>query len=139
MPTVKCPVPTCDYQTDDLDAVIVAALITAHNVTHANASSKKVDKLKRPTISTSGMSEDWEYFKTRWDDYVRGTNISGGQVVIELLECCDEPLRKDLMRTYGSLTNKTQTEVLKAIKCLAIREENKMVASLSTQYASGSR
>ena len=131
MPTVKCPVPTCDYQTDEKDAVIVAALITAHSVTHANATSKKVDKLKRPTISTSGTSEDWEYFKTRWDDYVRGTNISGGQVVIELLECCDEPLRKDLMRTYGSLTNKTQTEVLKAIKCLAIREENKMVARVS--------
>ena len=35
------------------------------------------------------------------------------------------------MRTYGSLTNKTQTEVLKAIKCLAVREENKMVARVS--------
>ena len=59
----KCPVPVpstaCDYQTDDLDAVIVAALITAHSVTHANATSKKVDKLKRPTISTSGTSEEW--------------------------------------------------------------------------------
>ena len=62
---------------------------------------------------------------------VHCTNISSGQVVIELLECCDEPLRKDLMRTYVSLTNKTQTEVLKAIKCLAVREENKMVARVS--------
>ena len=70
MPTVKCPVRACDYQTDDLDAVIVAALITAHGVTHANATSKKVDKLKRPTINTSGTSEDWEHFKIRWDDYV---------------------------------------------------------------------
>ena len=52
-------------------------------------------------------TENTSKFKTRWDDYVRGTNISGGQVVIELLECCNEPQGKDVMRTHGSLTNKT--------------------------------
>ena len=42
-----------------------------------------------------------------------------------------QPLRKDLMRTYFSLSNKTQPEALKAIKCLAVHEENKMVGRVS--------
>ena len=40
-----------------------------------------------------------------------------------------KPLRKDLTRAAGgTLTNKTEAEVLAAIKTLAVREENIMVA-----------
>ena len=35
MPAVQCPIPGCGYVTDDLDAAIVAALVTAHCTTHA--------------------------------------------------------------------------------------------------------
>ena len=46
-----------------------------------------------------------------------------------LLECCEEQLRKDLTRNAGgSLTNKSVDKVMAAIKKLAIREENTMVA-----------
>ena len=52
--------------------------------------------------------------------------------MIQLLECCDEQLRKDLTRNAGgSLTDKTAAEaaeVMEAIKKLAVREENTMVA-----------
>ena len=51
---------------------------------------------------------------------------------MQLLECCDETLRKDLTRTTGgSLTEKTENEVLQAIRVLAVREENSMVARVS--------
>ena len=49
--------------------------------------------------------------------------------MIQLLECCDEQLRKHLTRDVGgSLTDKSTTEVMEAIKKLAVREENTMVA-----------
>ena len=49
--------------------------------------------------------------------------------MIQLLECYDEQLRKDLTRNAGgSLTGKTAAEVMEAIKKLAVREENTMVA-----------
>ena len=48
--------------------------------------------------------------------------------MIQLLECCDENLRKDITRNAGgSLANKTMDQVLEAIKKLAVREENAMV------------
>ena len=52
-------------------------------------------------------------------------------MVIQLLECCSEDLRWDLTRTAGgSLFNKEEKDVLNAIKALAVRQENSMVARL---------
>ena len=46
MPAVACLIPDCEYVTDDLDAAIVAVLITAHATTHTSGatSAAKVDK-----------------------------------------------------------------------------------------------
>lgn len=134
MPAVQCPIEGCDYVTADLDAAIVAALITAHCTTHAPGpvTAAKVEKVKRPVISSAGTSEEWAYFKSRWSDYVDATKITGRDKVVQLLECCDEQLRKDLTRSAGgSLTNKPENEVMEAIKKLAVREENTMVARVT--------
>ncbi|CAG2254453.1 unnamed protein product [Mytilus edulis] len=95
MPAVKCPVPDCQYETDDLDAVVVAALLTTHATVHSAAAgaivSAKVEKL---------------------------------------LECCDETLRRDITRSAGgSLVDKSEQEVLAAMRTLTVREENTMVDS----------
>ena len=136
MPKVKCPIPACVFETDDLDAAIVAALLTTHALVHNAASStascNKVEKVKRPTISSAGTSEDWSYFLSRWKDYVEATKIKDKELVIQLLECCDETLRRDLTRSAGgSLTDKSQEDVLKAMRILAVREENIMVARVT--------
>ncbi len=139
MPEVQCPFPGCDYKTADLDAPIVAALITAHSAVHPAAMAAapigtiaKVERVRRPTITAAGTSEDWAYFQSRWKDYVDATKVDGRDKVIQLLECCDEPLRKDLTRTAsGSLTDNTETDVLAAIRKLAVREENTMVARVT--------
>ena len=63
---------------------------------------------------------------------ISATKIKGHDIVIQLLECCDEQLRKDLTRSAGgSLTNKTEAEVMTAMKKLAVRQENTMVARVT--------
>jgi len=48
---------------------------------------------------------------------------------LQLLECCDESLRRDLTRNAGgSLSSKTEEAVLQAIKNLAVISENNMVS-----------
>jgi len=65
----------------------------------------------------------------RWDDYVRATKLSGADKVIQLLECCDEQLRRDLTQNMsGALTEKSEDDVLTAMRTLAVRKENVMVA-----------
>ena len=60
-----------------------------------------------------------------FSNQVAGLCRSHEDRTIQLPECCDEQLTRN---AGGSLTNKSATEVLEAIKKLAVREENAMVA-----------
>jgi len=133
MPGVQCPIPNCDYTTPaDLDPAIVAQLLATHTTTHTSGATAKVEKVKRPTVKAAGTSEDWQYFNTRWSEYVDATKIVGRDKVLQLLECCDDPLRKDLMRKAGgSLADQDEAAVLAAIRKLAVRGEAKLVSRVT--------
>ena len=134
MRAVKCPIQDCTYETPDLGDAIVAALITAHCITHSAASTGAtvpVEKIKRPTIELAGTKEEWTYFQTRWEDYKEATKISGSQEKTQLIECCSEEMKRNLIRlSGGSIQNKNIKDVMTAIEQLAVREENIMVARL---------
>ena len=136
IPKYQCPFPECTYETKDVKDELAAVLLSVHSTgTHsaspasAAPAATKVEKVRRPTVSAGGSSEEWSYFLTCWQDYVEATIVMGKDRVVQPLECCDEQLRKDLTRNTGDLlTNKTVDEVMAAIKKLAVREENTMVA-----------
>ena len=145
MVVIDCPFPRCKFQANDVADGLAFTLLQIHasrchsgvtNGEQAVASNTsgaaRVEKVRRPTISTASTSEEWSYFKIRWNNYVAATKISGKDLVIQLLECCDEDLRKDLTcAAGGTLTEKSEADVLKAIKTLAVREENIMVARVA--------
>ena len=108
MPEVTYPIAGCEYKTPDLDAPIVAALITAHSATHppiaaAPVAAAKIERVQRPTISAAGTSTDWSYFQSRWKDYVDTTKVVGRDKVIQLLECCDEPHYANMSVQYTAI------------------------------------
>ena len=134
MPKVQYSFPDCPHTTDDLPAELVLKLLDIHAGSHATPPQPtvKIERVRHPTVSSAGTSEEWQYFQTRWGEYVAATKISGTDRVIQLLECCDNQLRKDLTRAAGkSLTLQSEEEVLRAIKRLAVREENIMVARVA--------
>ena len=119
MPVIRCPIEGCDYSTPNLEAVIGAALLNAHTTTHQAREppqAARVERVKRPDISSAGTTEDWVYFQSRWGDYTRATKLVGQDRVLQLLECCDEQLRRDLTRNAGgTLAGETEEVVLAAI------------------------
>ena len=64
----------------------------------------RVEKVRRPTVNAAGSSEDWAYFVTSWQENVEATKLEGRDLIIQLLECCEEQLRKDLTRNEGALS-----------------------------------
>ena len=131
MVIIRCPAPDCEYTTEDIAPEAVATILQLHAMNHQQPTSSpaKPEKVKRPSISLAGSSEDWQYFLTRWSEYKAATKIGNNDIVLQLLECCEEPLRRDLTRNAGhSLSNQTEEVVLNAIKRLAVIEENTMVA-----------
>ena len=139
MPKHNCPFPGCTFVTNDCNDDLAAVVLKIHaEGVHLSQSSRhkpvKVENVSRPIISTGGTSEDWSYFIIRWNDYKAATKIEGTDLIIQLLECCNEDLRKDLTRAAGgSLTSKSENEVLEKIKTLAVRRENIMVARVELQ------
>ena len=79
IPVVRCPIEDCEYRTPDVDPVVAAALITTratvHGLPHSATSVAKAEKVKRPCISSAGTTEDWQYFTSRWTDYVEATKL----------------------------------------------------------------
>lgn len=94
----KCPFPECIYETDEVTDTLAAIMLLVHSEgTHATAatapsvlSNTKLEKIRRPTISAAGSSEDWSYFLTCWGVHVAATTVTGKDKVIQLLECCNE-------------------------------------------------
>ena len=129
----------CAYQTDDVDAILAAALLNTHAMSHAVTatavtarSASRASKVQRPIVAMAGTTEDWEYFQLRWQDYKEATEITGSELIIQLLKCCEDDLRRDVMRTAGgSLTTKTEDEVLHAMRHLAVKKENTTVARVT--------
>ena len=86
----------------------------------------KADKVRRPTITGGGSSEDWQYFVTLWEEYASATKLAEKDKVF--LECCDEQLRRDLTcAAGGTLSTKQKNEMMEDIHKLAVREDT-MVA-----------
>ena len=84
---------------------------------------------RRSDAQSCRTSDDWSYFQSRWSEYKAATKIQGNDIVIQLLECCDKQLRKDLTHnTGGSLSGKPEITVMAAIRSLAVPEDNYMVA-----------
>ena len=134
MAEIACPFPDCPYKLPEADPALRAVLMTGHLQTHRcePTVTAKVEQVKRPCIRSSGTTEDWGYFLSRWGDYVEATKVAGVNKTIQLLECCEETLRRDLTRNNGgTMKERPITEVLIAIKALAVREENPTIARVT--------
>ncbi len=138
MPNIKCSAEDCEYETGEQEVSICAELLKIHAIdSHSRApvnpiSNSQVEKLKRPTIKQAGTTGEWGYFKTRWAEYRDGTRLKGADIVAQLLECCEEDLRRKLTSAAGgTLTKKTEEEVMHAIETLAVRRENAMVSRVT--------
>ena len=82
-------------------------------------------------MSKESTSEDWEYFITRWDAYKTATRIVDHDATLQLLECCEDSLRKDLHRSHSNIAMATEIDALTAIKALAVKAEISMVSRMT--------
>ena len=142
MTVVDCPYDGCTWKSAELRDDLALETLKMHrddrhrptpptppNTTPTSTNRKTKVNYQPPSIAAAGTGEDWKYFLTRWEEYIAATGVTGEERVLALLECCDDELRKDVTRNAGkSLAQTPEDEVLRAIKLLAVRDENVMVA-----------
>ena len=140
MAPIPCPAQDCQVTfRDDLDTNVLISLIqmherSAHPPVQTNTSYTSAEKVKHPTISAPSTNEEWKKFLTRWNDYKLATRLTGRDIVLQLLECADDSLRRDLNRTFGPLANATEEYTLDALKSLIVKPENILETSANALY-----
>ena len=132
MARVKLPCPSrdCDYETIELEYAHAKEHLDLHvRIDHAAAaagdSHKKPEKFPRPEISLDKSTEDWSEFIVTWDEYKQEYGLSGSALIRQLYACCSDELKTSLSRiTRGQLFKKTEQELLKLMKLLAVCYQN---------------
>ena len=116
MPEINCPFPACEYKTDDIEAVLAAAQLNIHAITHNPASQmnnlnrQQPPKIDRPPISRGTTEEEWITFPRKWTLFKNGTNIPQRLAVITVVASVRRAeflaLRQDHGQTVRSLLRK---------------------------------
>ena len=123
MVKVACPRVECDYETEDLDPVIVAALLQVHATSHTSASNAMAGrgpKLDRPKIDVGVNQETWNMFLKRWEAFRTCSGISESMAAVQLLQCASVELAERLFKADNELTKRSACEVLQAMQSMAV-------------------
>ena len=65
---------------------------SVHTRNNASHGQSKVEKPKRPTVSTGFSESDWQFFVHKWERYSRQTQIQESQLTDELWSRMDDEL-----------------------------------------------
>ena len=93
---------TCEFEgcgwkleTDNLEHYISLLKIHVDARHKQQTVSAKAEKAKRPELTSDVSEEDWTYFESRWKHYKKACGLTAEDTVTQLLECCNEGLRRD--------------------------------------------
>ena len=124
---LRCPVPSCEYATPDVETVAASALMIVHATTHqqpptphVTTATRHAPKLERPKLKLNASSEEWNMFLRRWSTYKNGSHITDDVASSQLLECTTDELGDVVLRAYPSFTTKPINEAINLLKSLAV-------------------
>ena len=125
MTILTCPLPSCGFQTDDIDVVGAAAILNVHSHYHMNAPTPaapvtRAPRFERPRIQPNSTSEDWNAFIRRWDTFRLGTGITDAAAPGQFMECASEQLGNVVLRAHPTFTVQPLAEALATLKSIAV-------------------
>ena len=118
MVVVKCPL--CDFETEDLDIQIVAAVLNIHAIKHTQQASASQPKLERPKIDAGVEEEVWNGFVRRWEAFRVGSGISDSTASMQLFQCASESLGDLLLKADPDIHNKPTKDVISVMRTFAV-------------------
>ena len=127
----KCEFSDCQWvqNTDNLEtfATLYKIHVSAVHRQPTASSNAKAEKAKRPELSSDVSDEDWAYFTSRWEHYKKAANVTGDDVVTQLMECCNEQLRREHHRTFSGAGATSENDILAELKQISVSKKNKAV------------
>ena len=125
--THTCEFEGCNWklETENLEHYISLLKIHVEAMHKQQRVSAKAEKAKRPELASEVSEEDWSYFTSRWEYYKKACGLTAEDTVTQLLECCNEGLRRDHHRTFsGANEVNDENAVLAQLKQIAVSKRN---------------
>ena len=130
-PQQACSAPGCEFLTPENvpSWELVTQQLSIHQKTAhpdpvpqqgGGGHTAKIDKKIRPSINPQMTEEGWRFFIHEWQRYRRQTAVQGQILLDELWSCMSEELRQLAFAEGGSDQLKSEIDMLKAIKKLAV-------------------
>jgi len=124
MPVLNCPVTSCAYKTEDVDATVGIQLLKMHtSIEHASTTSTntaRAPKIDRPIIAASSSEEAWNTFNTKWGMFKKAYGVTGADAVQQLFHCCEVELGDAILKSNSEAVDGTEAELLELIKKMAV-------------------
>ena len=104
MVIVKCSVPSCTFETEDVSEALAIALLANHGLAHQTATAAIVEptqapslrgpKLERPKVDVGVSIEELNVFVRRWEVFRTGSGIDNASAPSQLFQCAGPDLEK---------------------------------------------
>ena len=128
MVVVECSVPDCTFATEDVSETLAIALITNHDLAHRvpaptappAPTTTNGPKLERPKVNIGVTIEEWNVFTRRWEVFKSGSGINDASAPSQLFQCAGPELRDSLLKANANAASENLTELLAAMRSLAI-------------------
>ena len=125
MAEIPCQYPGCEFKAENASEAIALAMFQSHLMSHSQAAtapahSQRLPAIPRPEVKQDISEEDWTSFVAEWGNFKRCTGIADNQVTDQLYQCCEKSLARLLIREEPRIVSQGETELLAAIKRLAV-------------------
>ena len=126
---LSCQFTGCEWSIEHDSEAVAIALLTSHGNVHlrgpgvSTESRSKQPKVDRPELIQDISDEDWETFEDEWRRFKRSwysPSTTQLEVTDQLLECCEQNLRRLLVKQDPSISSQTEVDILKAMKEMAV-------------------
>ena len=127
MVIVKCTVPACEFQTDDVTEALAIALLANHGIAHQHTTHERVSvpatrgpNLERPRINTGVSTEEWNVFTRRWELFRSGSAIDDTSALAQLFQCAGDELSDSVLKADPQAASYTLPQLMDTMRSLAV-------------------
>ena len=121
MPAIQCYITGCNFSTPDVDSAVAAVMLGHHlSSAHPAPAPTKAPTIPQPKVTGSIYEDEWDSFTREWAVYKGTVAITTARIPVYLLACCSAELKASVERADPTITTKSETEVLAAIKRHAV-------------------
>ena len=126
MPEYPCHVVDCEFKTPNVADALAAVQMNHHLLTEhpptptVQRTTSKAPPIERPNIEAGCNEETWQIFNQKWKLFRSGAQIEILHRATQLFNCCETSLQNNLMKENANIANLNETQLLAAIKNLAV-------------------